>query len=167
MSNKEEVRYVKLRKYDRKAGHLTRRYSHKCPNGQYISFDTPGVWYKVPIWVAEKLEEVRQIPSRENSALVFDICTEAEARKKDLKERIEREKKRAIVEPSVDTALVLDVDEGSPGRGDISLDDIVGSRSKALEKSMEKFNSLLDPEEAPKKNKKRGRPKKKVANSGK
>jgi hypothetical protein len=125
----EEARYVRLRPYDQRTGHLVRKFSLRDPELGFLKFNEAGVWHRVPLRVAEKLAEARQRPGNPQSPPVFDVCTEADARKLDAKAQAAREAVKAVVEPSVDTAKDM---VGTPGRGDLSVEDVRHSRAKAL-----------------------------------
>jgi hypothetical protein len=126
----DEVRYVRLRPYDEKTGHLVRDFTKRF-GGRFYRFREAGVWYEVPKALADELEKARQIPQRPNSPRVFDVCTEKEARVIDRDAEKKREEERAVEEPSVDTARKIAVDDG-PGRGDLSLDEVQSGRRAAL-----------------------------------
>lgn len=105
MSNPEHL-YVRLRPFDRQAGHVVRRYDWRIPNStKFLTFTRAGVWHKVPFRYAEALREARQDERNPLSPPVFDVCTEEEARVLDSRAQAEREAARRLVEPTVDTAV--------------------------------------------------------------
>lgn len=131
-------------------------------HGTWYDFKRAMVWHRVPVEVGERLRTVTQDPYRP-SPLLFDVCTDAEAKALDHRAAVERERQRAIVEPTVDTAVDLtggaaakrpappvedipeEVDLSSPmtdaanvGRGDLRPSDlsrpsVEASRKAALE----------------------------------
>jgi hypothetical protein len=100
--------------------------------GKFVKFDQPGIWYRVPLALANELALARQVPQRPGSPPVFDVMTETEARAVDRAEKLRRDQEKAVVEPSVDTAQDLAV---GMGRGDLSLEETVAGRAKALEEA--------------------------------
>lgn len=127
----DEVRFVRLRPVDPQTGHrcqvFTKRFS-----GRFVKFDQPGIWYRVPVGLAEELALARQIPQRIGSPPIFDVMTETEARAVDRAEKLKREQEKAVAEPSVDTAQDIAV---GGGRGDLTLEETVAGRAKALEEA--------------------------------
>lgn len=73
---------------------------------QWFDFRQAGVWYRVPAEVGEVLRRTQQDPYRP-SPLIFDVCTEAEATELDRQARLEKERRMAVEEPSVATAVDL------------------------------------------------------------
>ena len=128
----DEVRYVRLKPVDVKAGLVVRDFTQRH-GGKFFRFREAGVWYEVSVGLAEKLAQAHQIPQRPASPTVFDVCTEREARAIDVSAARERDEKKAVEEPSVDTARKVAVDE--QGRGDLSLDEIIAGRKNALEEA--------------------------------
>lgn len=126
-----EVRFVRLRPVDPKTGHKCKVFTKRF-GGRFMKFDQPGIWYRVPLAVAEELALARQVPQRLNSPPVFDVMTETEARAVDRAEKLRREQEKAFVEPSVDTAQDM---VAGMGRGDLSLEETVAGRAKALEEA--------------------------------
>jgi len=124
----KEVRYVRLLPHDPKAGLFRQRHSHRW-KGQFYSFTQPGIWVKVDVDLAEKLALERQLPGNPNSQRVFDVCTKAEAMMLDKDAERMRLAKKAVVEPTVDTALDMS------GRGDLSLTEVRKGRQEALEEA--------------------------------
>lgn len=127
----DKVRFVRLKPLDPRAGFVVQDYTQRF-EGRFYRFREPGVWYEVPVALAEKLAEARQVSQRPNSPLVFDVCTEGEALALDRQAQAKREAAKAVVEPSVATARKVAIDEG-PGRGDLSLEEVTAGRSSALE----------------------------------
>lgn len=125
------IRYVRLRPYEPKTGHVVRVYSHRVGD-KFVSFSAAGVWHRVNVALAEELRQIRQDPMESNSQFVFDVCTEEEARALDAKAEAERAAAKARLEPSVDTAIDVTAFP-STGRGDLSLAEVRGERQKALE----------------------------------
>lgn len=82
-----DVRYVRLKPYNKQAGHLVKRY-HVA--GQlFIGADQAGnpKWYKVDRQVAAMLAGKRQNHSDPHSQPVFDVATAAEYKAISLRER--------------------------------------------------------------------------------
>ena len=75
---------VRLKPYDPRRGHLLRRFTYRG-----IKFQEERGWYRVSKDVAEYLRGVRQVVTDEHSPLAFDVCTEAEARELDAREKEE------------------------------------------------------------------------------
>lgn len=66
-----------------------------------------GRWNRVPAYAAEEMRNVVEDEYVAGSPLIFDVCTEEEAKALDAKERAEREAEIAKIEPSVETAVDL------------------------------------------------------------
>jgi len=79
-----ETMYCRLKKYDPRRGHVLRRYTYRG-----IKFHEERGWYRVDKPTSEYLRTVRQVLSDEHSPLAFDVCTEAEAKAMDEKEKEE------------------------------------------------------------------------------
>lgn len=92
---------------------------------KFMVFKKPGVWVKV-LELDKPLLQTKQWQERPGSPFVFDICTETEARTIDRKIKEEREAKRIVVEPSVDTAD----DMTGSGSGDLRSKDLSIHQSK-------------------------------------
>ena len=75
---------VRLKPYDPRRGHLLRRFTYRG-----IKFQEERGWYRVSKDVAEYLRGVRQVVTDEHSPLAFDVCTEAEAKELDAREKEE------------------------------------------------------------------------------
>ena len=73
---------VRLKPYDPRRGHVLRRYTYAG-----IKFQEERGWYRVERPVAEYLRAVREVPSDRYAPLAFDVCTEAEAKGLDAKEK--------------------------------------------------------------------------------
>lgn len=127
----DEVRFVRLRPVDPQTGHKCAVFTKRF-GGRFVKFDQPGIWYRVPLALADELALARQVPQRPGSPPVFDVMTETEARAVDRAEKMKREQEKAVIEPSVDTAQDLAV---GMGRGDLSLEETVAGRAKALEEA--------------------------------
>ncbi len=127
---------VRLRPYEPRLGQTNKQYRFRVDpkKPEYLVFTKPGEWAKVDTDVAIQMYKCRQQPNNPMSPPIFDICTPEEAKAIDDAAKLEREKKRAIQEPSIETARDL-----TTGRGDLKLEDI-SSRDEALSK----FNSERD-----------------------
>jgi len=125
-----EVRFVRLRPVDPRSGHSVASFAIRY-GGKFHKFKEPGVWYKVPLGLAELLAKARQIPTRPQSPPIFDVCKRNEALALDAAAKAKREAARAVEEPSVATAREVAIDE--PGRGDLTLDEVTAGRKAALE----------------------------------
>ena len=77
-----ETMLCRLKKYDPRRGHVLRRYTYRG-----IKFHEERGWYRVDKLTADYLRDVRQVLSDAHSPLAFDVCTEAEAKALDDKER--------------------------------------------------------------------------------
>lgn len=77
-----ETLFVRLKPYDPRRGHVLRRYTYRG-----IKFQEERGWFRVPKDVADYLRAVHQVPGDEHSPLAFDVCTEAEAKGVDAKEK--------------------------------------------------------------------------------
>ena len=73
-----ETMLVRLKPYNKKKGHILRRYTYRG-----IRFQGTRGWYRVTKEVADYLAQVFQLPGDEDSAQAFDVCTESEAKKLD------------------------------------------------------------------------------------
>ena len=73
---------VRLKPYDPRRGHVLRRYTYRG-----IKFHEERGWYRVDKAVADYLREVRQVPADEYAPLAFDVCTDAEAKSLDAKDK--------------------------------------------------------------------------------
>lgn len=123
MNNPEHM-YVRMRPYDKQAGNLVRRYDWRIPNSiKFLTFTKAGVWHRVPFRYAEALREAKQDERNLNSAPVFDVCNENEARLLDTRAKEEREIARRIAEPSVDTAVDMMSEAPEPKGREIALAD--------------------------------------------
>ncbi len=93
---------VRIKPYDPKRGHVVRRYTVFS-----IRFDETRGWYRVADEVADYLGKVHQAPHDEDSPLVFDVCTEAEAHALEEAERKKAEERAKAAEPNVATPYDL------------------------------------------------------------
>ncbi len=93
---------VRIKPYDPKRGHVVRRYTVFS-----IRLDESRGWYRVADEVAEYLSKVHQAPHDEDSPLVFDVCTEAEAKALEEAERKKAEERAKAAEPNVATPYDL------------------------------------------------------------
>ena len=93
---------VRIKPYDPKRGHVVRRYTVFS-----IRFDETRGWYRVADDVADYLGKVHQAPHDEDSPLVFDVCTEAEAHALEAAERKKAEERAKAAEPNVATPYDL------------------------------------------------------------
>lgn len=103
---------VRLRQYAPKAGFVVRdyRYRHNNPESpfhmKWFTFKRAGVWVRVPFEVGMILRTKQQNSfTSVQTPPVFEVCTDAEARALDEQARLERERKKALEEPTVDTAI--------------------------------------------------------------
>jgi len=118
---------------------------------RWFDFKRPMVWHRVPAEVGEKLRTVCQDPYRP-SPLLFDVCTEEEARALDHKARVERERAKAIVEPTVDTAVDMTGSKpaSNDGRGDMRPEDLtVASRRREAMEAAGRPQEATEPPVAP------------------
>ncbi|MHB1843385.1 MAG: hypothetical protein ACYCWW_00940 [Deltaproteobacteria bacterium] len=93
---------IRIKPYDPKRGHLVRRYTAFS-----IRLEESRGWYRVADDVAEYLAKVHQSPHDEDSPLVFDVCTEAEAHALEEAERKKAEERAKAAEPNVATPYDL------------------------------------------------------------
>ena len=77
-----ETLFVRLKPYDPRRGYVLRRYTYRG-----IKFHEERGWFRVPKDVAEYLRAVHQSPGDEHSPLAFDVCSEAEAKNLETKEK--------------------------------------------------------------------------------
>lgn len=126
----DEVRFVRLRPVNVQTGHTCQVFTMRF-GGRFYKFSQPGVWHRVPLALAERLALARQVATRPGSPPIFDVMTEQDARAVDWAEKVKREQEQAVVEPTVDTAQ----DMTGPGRGDLTLEETVAGRAKALEEA--------------------------------
>ena len=79
-----ETMLVRLKPFDPRRGHVLRRFTYRG-----IKIHQERGWYRVDKDTAAYLRTVRQVHSDEHSPLAFDVCTEAEAKAMDAKEKEE------------------------------------------------------------------------------
>lgn len=89
---RSQVMLVRLKPYNPKRGHVMRKYTHG-PTGK--RFEENCGWYKVDAGLANYLLTVRQIATDPDSADAFDVCTEAEAKRVDEREKKAKDRKEA------------------------------------------------------------------------
>jgi hypothetical protein len=148
----EDVLFVRLREYKPKSGQSAKSRGFLDPvSGRPYQFrilpNGERPWYRVPRRIGEKLREMRVDPYAEGSPRCFEVCEETEARDLDAQAQEVREAKKAIEEPTVDTALDLT-------RGDLKSEDVAPpSRAEAMAAAT---TPAAKPKAAAKK---RGRPK--------
>lgn len=142
ITNPEKYPYlmVRLRPYEPKVGQTVQQFRFRVhpQKSEFLVFNKPGEWAKVDTEVAMKMAKCRQQSNNPLSPPVFDICTPEEAMAIDRAAKVERERMRAIVEPSVETARDL---TSESGRGDVSLSD-VASRNEALNRFDSEMKSV-------------------------
>jgi hypothetical protein len=148
-----EVRYVRMRSVDERAGCVKRKISVRW-KGEFFGFqapDAPSVagWSIVPKEFADVLATKRQIEKNPNSQPVFQVCTEEEAHAVDMKLRAEREAKKKIEEPTVESAR--DLTASIPGRGDLGLEAVTEKpeRRAALDAVAARASGVAEPVEPP------------------
>ncbi len=103
---------IRIKPYDPKRGHLVRRYTAFS-----IRLEESRGWYRVADDVAEYLAKVHQAPHDEDSPLVFDVCTEAEAHALEEAERKKAEERAKAAEPNVATPYDLTTSDLASHRG--------------------------------------------------
>jgi hypothetical protein len=165
-----EVRYVRKKPYDPKSGHTNRQYSVRF-GGRFHKFNQVGIWIKVPKALADVLEDARHDAQNPNSPLIFEVYTKEEAEIIDRADKVRREKAKALVEPSVETAVDM-VGSTEQGRGDLALEEVthMGSSSSRVSALEEVGSELPAEQEKPAKKKpakKRKPAKKKTATRSK
>lgn len=84
--------YVRLKPYNKKKGHLLRRYA--LPSGKV--YRASYGWYLLEEVEASDLRGVHQNPEDSDTPLAFDICTKAEAVALARKEHLEEERQRQV-----------------------------------------------------------------------
>ena len=77
-----ETQLVRLKPHDPRRGHVLRRFTYRG-----IKFHEERGWYRVDKPVADYLRTVRQVASDGHSPLAFYVCTDAEARDLDTREK--------------------------------------------------------------------------------
>ena len=90
MSTRSPSMLVRLKPYNPKRGCVMRKYTHG-PSGK--RFEENCGWYKVDAGLAAYLKTVRQISGDPESADAFDVCTEAEAKRIDEREKKSKDRK--------------------------------------------------------------------------
>jgi len=83
-----ETTLVRLKPFNKKKGHLLRRYTYRG-----IRFQESHGWTRVRKEIADYLEQVHQIPGDEDSPLAFDVHSATEAKAIDKKEAEDAQKK--------------------------------------------------------------------------
>jgi hypothetical protein len=127
----EDVLFARLREYKPKSGQTAKSRGYLDPvTGKPYQFkilpNGERPWYRVPRRIGEKLETMTVDPYVEGSPRCFEVCEEADARALDAQAQEKREAKKAIEQPTVDTATDLT-------RGDLSKADVAPpSRSEAM-----------------------------------
>lgn len=112
---------VRVKPFDLKKGHLIRRYTAFSTR-----FDEKRGWYRVSEDVAQYLSTVHQVSGDEDSPLVFDVCTEEQAREIEAAERRRAEERAQAGAPNVaranDTSFpgltTNDLPQGRPARAE-------------------------------------------------
>jgi len=84
--------HVRLKPYNPQRGHVLRKYTF-VP--ERLTIEEEKGWYKIPAEVANRLRGVRQVETNPYAPEAFDICTEAEARAIDRRERQQKERRGA------------------------------------------------------------------------
>ena len=103
---------IRIKPYDPKRGHLVRRYTAFS-----IRLEESRGWYRVADDVAEYLSKVHQAPHDDDSPLVFDVCTEAEAKALEEAERKKAEERAKAAEPNVAAPYDLTTSDLASHRG--------------------------------------------------
>jgi len=88
-----EIRFVRLKPYDPRRGHVLQRYTYRG-----IKFQADRGWYRVEKDVADYLRDVRQVATDEHSPAAFDVCTEEEARAIDKQEKAAENKRKSATD---------------------------------------------------------------------
>lgn len=112
----------RLKKFDARRGHMLRRYTYRG-----IKFHEERGWYRVGKDIADYLKAVRQVASDEHSPLAFDVCTEAEAKELDKKEKEDGTLKKAATDS---IKLSVPRDSGALTTEDLPEAEDVNSESK-------------------------------------
>jgi hypothetical protein len=86
----KEVRFVRIKPYNPRLGHSLRKYTHLPTNKKFE--ETQG-WYKVDAGLAKYLTTVQMVEGDPRSPMAFDVCTEAEAKAIDLREKKAKDRK--------------------------------------------------------------------------
>jgi hypothetical protein len=87
---------VRIKPYDPNRGRLVRRYTAFSTR-----FDEKRGWYRVGDDVAQYLSTVHQVAGDEDSPLVFDVCTEEQAREIEEADRRRAQERAQAVAPNV------------------------------------------------------------------
>ena len=90
MPTRSSTMLVRLKPCNPKRGLVMRKYTHG-PTGK--RFEESAGWYKVDAGLADYLGSVHQIVTDLDSPRAFDVCTEAEARRVDEREKKEKLRK--------------------------------------------------------------------------
>ena len=121
---------VRLKPYNKKKGHVLRRYLYRG-----IRFQESRGWMRVRNEVADYLKSVHQIPDDQDSPEAFDICSEKEAKAIDKKEKQDAR----VALPAEDAKDVTEAraepgagDAGAEGTGDLTTADLPTSKSSAF-----------------------------------
>lgn len=115
MAATEATKLVRLKRHDPRRRHVLRSYMHG-PSGK--RFEEKRGWYVVPGELAAKLAKVRQIESEDESPLAFDICTLAEAKAIDAREKVITERRAAAADANDLTSS--DVADGRRRAADVA-----------------------------------------------
>lgn len=128
-----ETKLVRLKPYNKKKGHVLRRYTYRG-----IRFQGSRGWYRVTGDVAGYLGKVRQVPDDADSPPAFDVCSEAEAKEID---KLEAHHARGALPAEEATDVTLgepepeDVtDSSEAGGGDLSTTDLPQGKRKRAKK---------------------------------
>jgi len=128
-----ETMLVRLKPYNKKKGHVLRRYVYRG-----LRFQESRGWTRVRKDIADYLGRVHQIPGDEDSPLAFDVHSDAEAKAIDKKEA-EDARARTPAEAATEVAEAREEPEPPPaadGRdgGDLSTADLPQNKRKRSKK---------------------------------
>lgn len=121
-----ETMLIRLKPFNRKKGHVLRRYTYRG-----LRFQESRGWTRVRQDIADYLEKVHQIPGDEDSPLAFDVHSESEAKAVDKKEA-EDARARTPAESATEVAEARDEPEPPPADegGDLSTADLPQNKKK-------------------------------------
>ena len=117
-----ETMLVRLKPFDPRRGHVLRRFTYRG-----IKIHQERGWYRVDKDTAEYLRTVRQVHSDEHSPLAFDVCTEAEAKAMDAKEKEEGAVRKSATD---NIKLSTPRDNGAVTTADLADEDKASGKSK-------------------------------------
>ena len=125
-----ETMLVRLKPYNKKKGHILRRYTYRG-----LRFQESRGWTRVRKEIADYLEKVHQIPGDEDSPLAFDVHSDAEAQAIDKKEAQDAQEKTPAEQATEVAEAREEPEPPAPDEGgDLKTADLPQNRKKGRKK---------------------------------